>query len=195
MSLWFHMQAIRWNLGFGRFGSIVGIIFTFDQVINGIRELNYLPRKIDHTWGHIFYLRTDPNVTFTSPECVSPFDLSTFHIHRPHAQSHNISSVLWDHLSRASPIGEGVTHHRSCLDEIWVVGCCVTLAHFMDWKIRKLTSTLIQRNRSRLPICLPSIMTLGTCSRFSVISQKCRGNLVLHVVLMKNTSFVDLNRF
>ena len=111
-----------------------------------------------------------------SSKCVSPFDLSTFHIHRPHAQSHNISSVLWDHLSHASPIGEGVTHHRSCLDEIRAIRCCVTLTHFKDWKIRKLMSTLIQRNRSRLPICLPLIMTLGTCCHFSVISWKCRGN-------------------
>ena len=102
--------------------------------------------------------------------------MSTFHIHRPHAQSRNISSFLWDHLSHASPIGEGVTHHRSCLNEIQDVRCCVTLTHFMDQKIGKPMSTLIQQNWSFPLICLPLIMTLGTCSRFSVNLQKCRGS-------------------
>ena len=86
---------------------------------------------------------TDLNVTFTAPKCFSPFDMNTFHIHCPFVQSRNISSFLWGHLSRASPIGKGITHHISCLDEIRYIKCYVTLTHFMDQKIGKPMSTLI----------------------------------------------------
>ena len=143
MSFWFHMQAIWWTIGFGIFCIVMGMIFTYGHVTNGIRELNYLSEKIDHTWGSLLGLQTNLNAAFMAPECFSLFDMSTFHIHCPHEQSRNISSVLWGHFSCASPINEGITHRRSCLDEIQDVICCVTLTHFLDQKIGKLMSTLI----------------------------------------------------